>query len=254
MGSSGTRYTGYGTHNCKEWGVDVGELQAVVPGQSIREIVYDKLKGAIMRGEFAHGERLVEHVIASQLQVSRTPVREALKRLESEGLLTATPRQGLVVKGYSANEIREIYMIREALESLAASCAAKNATEEDIRELEHLIREMDRCGEDPNATQEKKFEAHRHFSEAFNQASHMPTLVHLIESLREQMARFRRISLRGEKRMRKAREEHRLLVEAVRNRDPKRAAELVLIHIEGALEAYLSTSDANGGDGVSTKS
>ena len=231
----------------------MSELQAVVPGQSIREIVYDKLKGAIMRGEFAHGERLVEHVIASQLQVSRTPVREALKRLESEGLLTATPRQGLIVKGYSTNEIREIYMIREALESLAASCATKNATEQDIRELEHLIQEMDRCGEDPDATPEEKFEAHRHFSEAFNQASHMPTLVHMIESLREQVSRFRRGSLSGKERMCKAREEHRLLLEAVRNRDPERAAKVALVHIQGALEAYLKSIGDDGGEDTSIK-
>ncbi len=224
------------------------DLHAVAPVQSIREVVYEQLKRAVLSGAFDDGGRLVEHDLAKRLQVSRTPVREALKRLESEGHLVALPRQGLVAKRYSDEEIRETYMIRMALESLAAEYAAINATDEDIAELEVLADEMERIGADPNATPEERFDAHRNFSEAFNRASRMPTLVRLIESLREQISRFRRVSLRGKARREAAQREHRALLDAIRRRDPALAVERTREHIQHALEAYFDGIEADGGE------
>ena len=220
---------------------DFRALSAVPPVRSIREAVYEQLKQAVLSGAFDDGERLVEHDLAERLSVSRTPVREALKRLESEGLLTALPRQGLVAKKYTNEEIREIYMIRIALESLAAEYAAMNATDEDIAELEVLADEMERVATDPQAADEAYFEAHRSFSEAFNRASRMPTLVRLIESLREQLSRFRRVSLRGKARRDAAQQEHRELLEAIRRKDPELAIERTRQHIENALKAYFES-------------
>ena len=216
-------------------------LSAVPQTRSIREVVYEQLKQAVLSGAFDDGERLVEHDLAARLNVSRTPVREALKRLESEGLLTALPRQGLVAKKYTSEEIREIYMIRISLESLAAEYAAINATDKDIAELETLADEMERIAADPRAADEAYFEAHRNFSEAFNRASRMPTLVRLIESLREQLSRFRRVSLRGKARRENAQKEHRQLLDAIRRKNPELAVELTRQHIENALKAYFES-------------
>ena len=232
----------------KSGGNFVEDLRAVAPIQSIREVVYEQLKQAVLSGAFDGGERLVEHDLAKRLHVSRTPVREALKRLESEGLLQALPRQGLVARQYSDEEIREIYMIRIALESLAAECAARNATDEDIAALEVFADEMERVSSDPEASDAMRFEAHRVFSEAFIRASRMPTLVRLIESLREQLSRFRQVSLRGKVRQEMALQEHRKLLDAIRQKNPELAVHRTQIHIEHALEAYFESTDANGGE------
>lgn len=224
----------------------MGDLQAITPVQSIREAVYGQIKSAIQEGAFAKGERLVEHDIAEKLQVSRTPVREALKRLESEGFLEALPRQGLIVKSHSEAEIREIYMIREALESLAAEQAAINATDEDVALLEKLVSAMNRQ-DDPQADPAETLDVHRHFSEAYNRASHLPTLVRMIESLKEQIIPLRKVSLRGRKRREEAQAEHGALLRALKERKPDLAAELTRRHIRNALRAYFDSETGDGG-------
>jgi DNA-binding GntR family transcriptional regulator len=215
-------------------------LEAINPVQSISEVVYDKLKTAVMSDVFKNGERLVENEIAAKLKVSRTPVRAAMLRLESEWILEAKPGQGLVVKEYSVDDIREIYLIRQALESLAAECGARNATRDDIGNIKGLLCDMDRACGDPCADEADIFELNRRFSEAYHRTSHMPALVRMIESLREQMIRFRRVSLSGGERRMSALNEHRAMLEAIENRDPDRAAELTRTHIKNALNAYLS--------------
>lgn len=223
-------------------------LHAITPIQLIREVVYEQLKKAVLSGIYPVGERLREHDLAVKLEVSRTPVREALRRLESEGLLEALPKHGLVVKGYTDDDIREIYMIREALESLAAEFAAINATPEDIALLEGLVDEMDMLDDATDA--ERSYEVHRHFSESYNHASHMPTLVRLIDSLRDQVARFRNVSLSGAERRKEAREEHRELLKVLKERNPERASELTRIHINRALSAYFDSKNTVGVAGV----
>lgn len=222
-------------------------MRAITPVQSIREAVYEQIKSALLDGAFAKGERLVEHDIAEKLQVSRTPVREALKRLESEGLLEALPRQGLIVKSHNEEEIREIYMIREALESLAAEQAAINATDEDVANLDELVHAMKRQ-DDPNCDSAEVLDIHRNFSEAYNRASHMPTLVRMIESLKEQIVPLRRVSLRGQMRRKEAQAEHYALLEALKERKPNLAAELTRAHIRNALKAYFDSETDDGGE------
>lgn len=224
-------------------GVFMQDLPAIVPAQPIRDAVYEKLKDAILSGSFDNGARLVESDLAAQLQVSRTPVREALRRLESEGILEARLKQGLVVKEYTPDEIREIYLIREALESLAAAHAVRNASEEDIAQLEMITREMLEVADDPKEV----FEIHRRFSETLNRASHMPTLVGIIESLRDQISRFRRVSLRSEERKEQARAEHFLLLEALKERDEEKIVTLTRSHIRGALDAFFDTKTGKEG-------
>lgn len=225
-------------------------LHAIAPIQPIREAVYEQLKKAILSGIYSVGERLREHDLAAKLQVSRTPVREALRRLEAEGLLEALPRHGLVVKNYTDDDIREIYMIREALESLAAEFSAINATKKDITLLERLISEMDALDDITEA--ESSYEVHKNFSESYNHASHMPTLIRLIDSLRDQVSRFRNVSLSSAERRKRAREEHRELLKALKERDPKRASELTRIHISHALSAYFDSKDTAEATGVPT--
>lgn len=224
----------------------MSQLKAIAPTQPIRETVYQQLKHAVLTGAFATGERLLERDIAEKLQVSRTPVREALKRLEADGLLEAMPKQGLAVKEYSYDDIREIYMIREALECLAAEFAAINSTDADIALLDGLVVEMDRL--DNEADAERLMEVHRRFSEAYNRASHMPTLIHLIESLKDQVARVRNVSLSTPARRTETRKEHKELLDALRRRDPERASALTHVHIRNALAACFDHKTKMEGD------
>lgn len=217
----------------------MGKLHAIKPIQPIREAVYEQLKMAILSGAYEVNERLLEHDLAAKMNVSRTPVREALRRLELEGILEALPKQGLVVKCYTDDDIREIYMIREALECLAAEFAAIKATDEDIALLEKLVADMERLNKEADSIE--ALEAHRHFSEAYNRASHMPTLVQLIESLKGQIARFRHVSLSGSERRESAYLEHKELLDALKAHDPERASELTHIHIRNALTAYFNS-------------
>ncbi|MDR1516185.1 MAG: GntR family transcriptional regulator [Synergistaceae bacterium] len=216
----------------------MGSLEAITHLQSIGEVVYDKLKAAVMSDVFKRGERLVELDIATKLNVSRTPVRAALQRLEAEGLLESGAGQGFFVKEYSADDIREIYLIRQSLESLAAEYAARNATEADIESISGLIDEMESAYGNPDISQSEIFELHKKFSEAYHRASHMPTLVRLIASLNEQMTHFRRVSLNSAKRRALALDEHKGMMEAVRRREPELAAELTRVHIVNARNAY----------------
>jgi DNA-binding GntR family transcriptional regulator len=219
----------------------VEALEAIAPARSISEIVYDKLKEAIVSNVFKKGERLVELEIATKLKVSRTPVRSALQRLESVGMLEGRAGRGFFVKEFSADEIREIYLIRQALESLAAECAARNASDEDIQKIGDLIGEIEKASGDPDASQPEIFELNKSFSEAYNNASHMPTLVRMIESLKEQMTHCRQVSLKSAERKASALQEHRAMLEALKNRDAALAAERAGDHIKNAYSAYLSS-------------
>jgi DNA-binding GntR family transcriptional regulator len=223
-------------------------LRAIQPIRPIREVAYEKLKNAILSGAFESGERLVEHDIAERLRVSRTPVREALRRLESEGIVEALPKQGLVVKDYSDDEVREIYLIREALESLAAEYAARNASEDDIAELERLLRVIDSIHAVSDIDGDASIAAHQNFSETYNRASYMPTLVHMIESLKDQIARCRAVSLSGEERRAAALREHRELFEALRRRDAEMASVLTKRHLKNAAAAYFKSVGKDGGE------
>ena len=101
----------------------------------LRELVFEKLREAIVDGTLPSGERLMEVQLAEDLGVSRTPVREAIRRLEMEGFVVMTPRKGAYVSGFSLKDITDVFEIREALEALAASLAAERISEEQVADL-----------------------------------------------------------------------------------------------------------------------
>ncbi|HAA47289.1 MAG TPA: hypothetical protein DCE03_02200, partial [Synergistaceae bacterium] len=108
----------------------------------VRMVVYETLREAIFRKELKPGDKLVENDLAEKLDVSRTPVREALRMLESEGLIERNPRKGLFVKGFTAEDVMEIYSIRQALEALAIRICCQRITEDEVAELKDLYAKM----------------------------------------------------------------------------------------------------------------
>ena len=118
-------------------------FQPMMESRPIREIAYEVLKHAIITGEIPAGERIVETDYAERLHISRTPLREALRKLERDGLVEYVLRRGVVVRAFTIADVEEIYTIRNALEMLTLPAIVKNATEEDIAALKEHLREMD---------------------------------------------------------------------------------------------------------------
>ena len=146
------------------------------------------------------------------------------------------------MKAFSAEALLEIYTLREAMEALAAGQAVRRATAEEIERLERAMDEIDRlCDLGDKADAAEIFEANRAFSEGVIEACHMPRLIQVINTYKEYLERFRRVTLAGPARRELVRREHRGILEAIRDRDEKRAETLTREHIRGALEAYLKS-------------
>jgi len=178
---------------------------------------YDQLKSSILDGTLGAGAPLVEVQVAKWCGVSRTPVREALKKLEQEGLVERTAR-GIVVKLRSPEEILDIYAVRIVLEALAAHTAADRRTELDLVRLEKLI------GEAPQVAAEYVVTYNRQFHQSVWAACHNDALIGLLEQLSSQVARFPATTLTFPGRWREVLDLHTRLVAAIRARDADEAS------------------------------
>jgi len=204
----------------------------------IRELIYEYIRKMIFNGELKEGERLVEKDLAEKLKVSRTPVREALRKLETEGLVVHLPRKGVVVKGFSKEDVIEIYSIRKSLEALAISFTVQNITEKEIEKLKNLNERMKEAAEEEDA--EKLFELLREFNRVLIESCRMPRLISLINTYREYLERFRVVTMSKKERKLLALKEHDEIIDAIIKRDATRAQSLVQEHLQGALEAFLA--------------
>jgi len=209
---------------------DLSPLGALPDRKSLGDHVFENLKQAIIRGEVAPGDRLVESRIAGVLDISRTPVREAIHKLEREGLLRKLPHGGFTVVHLSREDIEETFGIRCVLESYAARLAALNHREEDLIPLEEKIREFQACL--TKGRPEELPRINTEFHNFFYALSRSPKLIKLINDLRDQIYRFRRILLKMDNMARTSNEDHRNMLEAIRQRDVDRVENLVKEHIE----------------------
>lgn len=204
----------------------------------IRDLIYEYIRKMIFNGELKEGERLVEKDLAEKLKVSRTPVREALRKLETEGLVVHLPRKGVVVKGFSKEDVIEIYSIRKSLEALAISFTVQNITEKEIEKLKYLNERMKEAAEEEDV--EKLFELLREFNKVLIESCRMPRLISLINTYREYLERFRVVTMSKKERKLLALKEHDEIIDAIIKRDANRAQSLVQEHLQGALEAFLA--------------
>ncbi|GAW91651.1 GntR family transcriptional regulator [Calderihabitans maritimus] len=203
----------------------------------LREIVFETLREAIINGTLKPGERLMEVQLAEEMGVSRTPVREAIRKLELEGFVVMVPRKGAYVAGISIKDIADVFEIRAALESLAAGLAAERITEEELEELERLLVQVAECTESNDL--EKLIEIDTRFHDILYKASRNERLVQIISNLREQIQRFRSTSLAFPGRMKETLEEHKKIVEALSERNVALAQALAAEHIENAENSML---------------
>jgi DNA-binding GntR family transcriptional regulator len=200
-------------------------------------MVYESLRDAIINQVLKPGERLMETELAEEMGVSRTPVREAIRKLEQEGYVVMIPRKGAYVAGLSIKDIHEVFEIRGALESLAAGLAAERATQEEIEEMERNI--VLEASHFESSDLIKTIEVDTKFHELIFRASKNDRLLGMISNLREQVQRFRTTTLAVSGRMKFALEEHRRIVEAIAARDVQLAQQMAKDHIESAENALL---------------
>jgi len=226
----------------------------------LREIVYESLREAILQGRLKPGERLMEIQLAEELGVSRTPVREAIRKLELEGLLVMAYRKGVYVTDVKAKDIIDILEIRAVLEGLAAGLAAERITAEELEEVELILHQHKFINSSHQFLEERQenrplvfslptdyernliymVEIDTKFHDLIYKASRNKRLEQIIMLLKTQIQHFRTTSLAQPGRTRVATEEHKKILEAIGERNIPLAQELAQKHIENAEEALLN--------------
>lgn len=195
---------------------------------------YSLVLEAIDTGVYKPGDRLVESDLAERFGVSRTPIREALQRLETQSLLTRDGRS-LIVASLDHNQLAELYVVRAELEGLAANLAARHATPEEVRVLSDMVRDDHNLIDDPTAMAR----ANRRFHKQIHLASHNRYLVQQLDLVHRSMALMATTSLAADGRPEDALEEHQAIVSAIENRDAEAAGDALRAHISKAFVTRL---------------
>ncbi len=202
----------------------------------LREVVFESIRGAIISGILKPGERLMEVQLAEKLGVSRTPIREAIRKLELEGLVIMIPRKGAYVADLSIKDITDVLEVRSALESLAAGLAALRMTDEEIEELEMTAVQFNQAIEDNDF--DKMVQKDIDFHDKIFKATRNEKLIQISNNLREQVQRFRIMYIEKANKSKKLAKDHYEIAEAISQRNIDKAEELAKKHIENA-EYYL---------------
>ncbi len=216
--------------------------EAAVPngggtGAVTAEKVYHRLREIIVEGKMPPGTRLVEEATAQMLGVSRTPVREAIFRLESEGLVSRDKRGGAIVAELTSSEIEDIYAVRSALEGLAARLAAGKMTQREFVRLEHTQERLKAATDahDPAVLASLNFSFH----EVILRATHNLTLIGFMEQIHASLRRATQTTLAYPGRAQQALAEHQELIEAFRRKDAVEAERIARQHIDNAFNIRL---------------
>ncbi|HBQ87432.1 MAG TPA: GntR family transcriptional regulator [Syntrophomonas sp.] len=212
----------------------------------LRELVLEAIREAIITGTLKPRERLMEIQLAEELGVSRTPIREALRKLELEGFIVMVPRKGAYVADLTFKDIADVFEIRAALEGLAAGLAAERITDDELENMERLLVEKAEAIAEKDI--EKLVAADTKFHDALYRASRNQRLSNIISNLREQIQRFRTTSLSYPGRSRRSLEEHRSIVEAIQSRDVQSARQAAQEHIENAENSMIESIKKDGFD------
>ena len=230
---------------------DIASPFATVDESALRtrsraEFVYESLRDAISDGRIAGGERVREEEVARNLGVSRTPVREALQRLQQRGLLVVGVGRGLVVARLSQQQVVELYAMREILEGSAARFAARHATPAEIEILYQLQEQLK--GAEGDATLHVSL--NRQFHQAIYEAAHNRYLMQTLDSLNDSFALLRSSTFRLPHRQRNSDEERHRIIAAIEKRDPDLAEREAREHI---LQAQRTRFESAAGNDVATQ-
>ncbi|MBP3663863.1 MAG: GntR family transcriptional regulator [Tyzzerella sp.] len=205
----------------------------------LRDVVFNTLRQAILRGELQPGERLLEIHLANKLGVSRTPIREAIRKLELEGLVIMIPRKGAVVAEITEKSLRDVLEVRRALEELAVKLACEKIQADEIEELKVAAKEFEKALGTGDVT--VYAEADVKFHDIIYRTTDNQRLIQLLYNLREQMYRYRVEYLKREEVHETLLTEHQHIIEMIEKRDEERAVEAVCKHIDNQVATVADT-------------
>ena len=219
-------------------------LAPAAESKPIREIAYETLKHAIITGDLPAGSRIVETDYADRMHISRTPLREALRKLERDGLVEYMLRRGVIVRAFTIADVEEIYTIRNCLEMLTLPAIIQNATAEDIARLRGILNEMDPLTESGDVANLSP--RARRFHAELTAISGLKRTIRAIEGQDEYITRFSALSIAKENRRQAAHQEHYDLVDLVEKRDLAGLEKLMRKHIERSKENCLKALEESG--------
>ena len=203
----------------------------------LRDVVFNTLRQAILRGELKPGERLMEIALSQRLGVSRTPVREAIRMLEQEGLVIMIPRKGAQVAEISEKDLKDVLEVRLGLEELAVRIACQRITEEELEELERAVKEFEEAMKEDDLGVLAAADVKVH--EVIYGSTHNKRLVQIISNIREQMYRYRMEYLKDKRMYKLLIDEHDAIRKAIKKKDKEKAGMVMKTHIINQREAIV---------------
>lgn len=209
----------------------------------LRDVVFENLRTAILEGNLKAGQRLMEVQLAEQLGVSRTPIREAIRKLELEGLVVMLPRKGAYVANMSFKDLIDVLEIRASLEGLAASLASERLRDEDIVELERIEKEFEKSVREANIDNVLKKDVE--FHEKIFLMANNKKLYNLTTSLWEQVHRFRVMYVSNYNASLSLVDEHNKILEAIKEGHSESAKKYATEHIELAEQFFMENTVNN---------
>lgn len=203
------------------------DMNAFLP---LRDVVFNTLRKAILTGQLKPGERLMEVHLANRLGVSRTPIREAIRKLELEGLVTMIPRRGAEVAEITEKSLSDVLEVRRALDALSVELACDRITGEELQKLKEACDEFEKTVKEKDVSQIARADVALH--DIIVQATGNQRLMQLVNNLSEQMYRYRFVYIKDESQHEKLIAEHKEIYESIACRDRERASTAAKLHID----------------------
>ncbi len=203
----------------------------------LRDVVFNTLRQAILTGELKPGERLMEVHLANKLGVSRTPIREAIRKLELEGLVTMIPRRGAEVAQITEKSMSDVLEVRRAMDALCAELACDRITEEELEKLKEACEGFEQAVKTKNVKKIAQADVALH--DIIVDATGNKRLIQLVNNLSEQMYRYRFEYIKDFSQHERLVEEHRIIYESIVKKDKETASEAAKVHIDNQKKAII---------------
>lgn len=204
----------------------------------IRDIAYENLKHAIITGELTPGSRIVETVYANKLHISRTPLREALRKLELDGLVNYELRRGVIVCAFTLSDIEEIFTIRNSMMMLLLPSVVERVTDEDIERLNEILKAMDAALDQDDC--ETLAIYNRQFHDTLEHISDKKRILSVIDGQEEYIIRFSAVAIQSLTHRRAAHDEHHEMVRLLKEKDLESLKALMQRHLEDSKQSCLT--------------
>lgn len=203
----------------------------------LRDVVFNTLRQAILTGELKPGERLMEIHLANRLGVSRTPIREAIRKLELEGLVIMIPRRGAEVAQITEKSLQDVLEVRRFMDALCAELACERITQEELEELKQACEEFEKATVTKDLKKIAQADVVLH--DIIVQATGNKRLVQIVHTLSEQMYRYRFEYIKDESKHGQLVKEHRIIYESILNKDKETASRTAKLHIDNQENAVM---------------